>query len=166
MQALQSGCYWSRWALKLYWSWVSQPVSLWRKALLLILLVKRTFLKAKVGKNRQLNSRGHREGEFCFHTVLFLFSALFLYKGLYLCMYFSADWTRFFQEFNLMFIHYFIHHSFIQSNHTLGYCRSYLNSCFHPNRMFFSCFQLKLTHRIQFVKCKPISVVVKAGMLV
>lgn len=121
MQALQSGCYWSRWALKLYWSRVSQPVSLWRKALLLILLVKRTFLKAKVGKNRQLNSRGHREGEFCFHTVLFfnvslfIFSALFLYKGLYLCVYFSADWTRFFQEFNSMFIHYFIHHSFIQS---------------------------------------------------
>lgn len=171
MQALRSGCYWSRWALKLYWSWVSQPVSLWRKALL-ILLVKWKFLKGKAGKNRQLNSRGHREGAFCFHTVLFflnvslfLFSAFFLYKGLYLCVYFIADWTRFFQEFNSISIYYFIQNSSIQSNHTLG-CRSHLNSCFHPNIMFFYCFQLKLTHLIQFVKCKPISVVVKAGMLV
>ncbi len=46
---------------------------------------------------------------FFFYVSLFLFSALFLYKDLYLCVDCSADWTRFFQEFNSIFINLFIH---------------------------------------------------------
>lgn len=46
----------------------SVETKLWRKALLLILLVKQAFLTGKAGKNRQLNSRGHRERVFSTKT--------------------------------------------------------------------------------------------------
>lgn len=131
------------------------------------------FLKPKWGKTGSL-ILGVTERVNFVSTLFFFLMSVFLFFQLSfcikvctsVCILVQTEPDSFRNLIQCSFIILFIIHSFSQSNHTLGYCRSYLNSCFHPNRMFFSCFQLKPTHLIQFVKCKPISVVVKAGMLV